>query len=146
MIFFCVWLFLGSIQMAAEIFWRIQKKYLKMDTSTLAKENTLQVWDQSLQMIFQLLVSHVICSSITYTIIANQFQKPFIGQSIVPNLYVITGHGSKGWTLSFGSFALLADIIDGKSTQVWTVFFDREYTMVLRDPRSWKLLLGNFCK
>lgn len=35
--------FLGSIQRVAKIFWRIQKKYLQMDTSTLAKEKTLQV-------------------------------------------------------------------------------------------------------
>ena len=109
--------FLGSIQRVAKIFWRIQKKYLQMDTSTLAKEKTLQVWDQSLQMIFQLLVSHVICSFVpTCTYL---YSKPILGQSIVPNLYVITGHGSKGWTLSFGSSALLADIIDGKSTQVF---------------------------
>ena len=35
--------FLDSIQRVAKIFWRIQKKYLQMDTSTLAKEKTLQV-------------------------------------------------------------------------------------------------------
>ena len=35
--------FLGSIQRVAKIFWRIQKKYLQMDTLTLAKEKTLQV-------------------------------------------------------------------------------------------------------
>ena len=40
------------------------------------------------------------------------------GQSLIPNLYVITGHGSKGWTLSFGSFELLTDLIDGKKPQV----------------------------
>ena len=43
---------------------------------------------------------------------------PIIGQTIVPNLYVNTGHGSKGWTLSFGSIKLLADIIDGTQTEV----------------------------
>lgn len=36
----------------------------------------------------------------------------------MPNLYAITGHGSKGWTLSFGSAELLADIIDGVETKV----------------------------
>ena len=35
--------FLGSIQRVAKIFWRIQKKYLQMDTLMLAKEKTLQV-------------------------------------------------------------------------------------------------------
>jgi D-amino-acid dehydrogenase len=43
-----------------------------------------------------------------------------LGQTLVPNLYAITGHGSKGWTLAFGSAALLADIIDGKETKVST--------------------------
>ena len=40
------------------------------------------------------------------------------GQTLVANLYANTGHGSKGWTLSFGSVQLLADIIDGKQPQV----------------------------
>ncbi len=43
---------------------------------------------------------------------------PFSGQTMVPNLYAITGHGSKGWTLSFGSAELLADIIEGNQTKV----------------------------
>ena len=43
---------------------------------------------------------------------------PIPGQTLVPNLYAITGHGSKGWTLAFGSAVLLADIIDGKETKV----------------------------
>ena len=43
---------------------------------------------------------------------------PIVGQTIVPNLYVNTGHGSKGWTLSFGSIKLLADIIDQVETEV----------------------------
>lgn len=42
----------------------------------------------------------------------------FSGQTMVPNLYAITGHGSKGWTLSFGSAELLADIIEGNQTKV----------------------------
>jgi hypothetical protein len=41
-----------------------------------------------------------------------------IGQTVVPNLYAITGHGSKGWTLGFGSVELLVDIIEGKETKV----------------------------
>ena len=40
------------------------------------------------------------------------------GRTIISNLYTNTGHGSKGWTLSFGSCQLLADIIDQKATKV----------------------------
>ena len=42
----------------------------------------------------------------------------FAGQTIIPNLYVNTGHGSKGWTLAFGSVRLLADIISGDKLEV----------------------------
>ena len=42
---------------------------------------------------------------------------PFIGASNkIPNLYINAGHGSKGWTQSFGASALLADIIAGNPT------------------------------
>ena len=41
---------------------------------------------------------------------------------MISNLYTITGHGSKGWTLSFGSCALLADLIDNTPTNVSIVF------------------------
>ncbi len=47
----------------------------------------------------------------------------FSGQTMVPNLYAITGHGSKGWTLGFGSAELLADIIEGNQTKVKKQFF-----------------------
>jgi len=43
---------------------------------------------------------------------------PIIGRSLISNLYTNTGHGSKGWTLSFGSCELLADIIDKKPTKI----------------------------
>ncbi|OQR82008.1 D-amino acid dehydrogenase small subunit [Thraustotheca clavata] len=43
---------------------------------------------------------------------------PFIGQTMVENLYVNSGHGSKGWTLSFGSAALLADHISGRTPEI----------------------------
>ncbi|KDO26330.1 hypothetical protein SPRG_08403 [Saprolegnia parasitica CBS 223.65] len=43
---------------------------------------------------------------------------PFIGQTLVDNLFVNTGHGSKGWTLSFGSGALLADQISGRTPEI----------------------------
>ena len=41
---------------------------------------------------------------------------------MISNLYTITGHGSKGWTLSFGSCALLADLIDNTPTNVSILF------------------------
>ena len=47
---------------------------------------------------------------------------PIVGQSIIPNLYVNSGHGSKGWTQCFGSIRLLADIIDGSPTEVTISF------------------------
>ena len=40
------------------------------------------------------------------------------GQTIIPNLFVNTGHGSKGWTLTFGSIKLLADIISENKPEV----------------------------
>ena len=40
------------------------------------------------------------------------------GQTIIPNLFVNTGHGSKGWTLTFGSIKLLADIISENEPEV----------------------------
>jgi len=41
---------------------------------------------------------------------------PIIGQTHIPNLYVNTGHGSKGWTFCFGSAALLTQIMCGERT------------------------------
>jgi D-amino-acid dehydrogenase len=43
---------------------------------------------------------------------------PLLGRTKVRNLYVNAGHGSKGWTLSFGSAALLADEISGLRPQL----------------------------
>ncbi|CAI5732226.1 unnamed protein product [Peronospora destructor] len=43
---------------------------------------------------------------------------PLIGCTKVRNLYVNAGHGSKGWTLSFGAGALLADEISGRRPQL----------------------------
>jgi D-amino-acid dehydrogenase len=39
---------------------------------------------------------------------------PYIGRSRVPNLYLNTGHGTLGWTMSCGSAAALADIVGGR--------------------------------
>jgi len=43
---------------------------------------------------------------------------PLIGKTLFPNLYIISGHGSKGWTLSFGSMRMMADIALGKETEI----------------------------
>lgn len=43
---------------------------------------------------------------------------PLIGRTKIRNLYVNAGHGSKGWTLSFGAGALLADEISGLRPQL----------------------------
>lgn len=49
---------------------------------------------------------------------------PFIGRTRIENLFVNAGHGSKGWTLSFGAAALLADLISGLRPQLDVSKFD----------------------
>ena len=46
------------------------------------------------------------------------FEFSLSGKTLISNLFAITGHGSKGWTLSFGSCALLADLVDGTTPEV----------------------------
>lgn len=43
---------------------------------------------------------------------------PIIGRTKYGNLFVNTGHGSLGWTLSCGSARVLTDIIDGKPPEI----------------------------
>ncbi|WP_274626928.1 D-amino acid dehydrogenase [Arvimicrobium flavum] len=43
---------------------------------------------------------------------------PIIGQSRYPNLYLSTGHGTLGWTMSCGSGRVLADVISGKKPEI----------------------------
>jgi len=43
---------------------------------------------------------------------------PIVGATDIPNLYLNTGHGTLGWTMSFGSGRLLADIISGNKTDI----------------------------
>jgi D-amino-acid dehydrogenase len=38
---------------------------------------------------------------------------PIVGHTAIPNLYLNTGHGTLGWTMSCGSAQLLADLISG---------------------------------
>lgn len=44
--------------------------------------------------------------------------RPFIGASKLPGLYINAGHGPLGWTLAMGSAQLLADLIEGRPTQI----------------------------
>ncbi|WP_348635343.1 D-amino acid dehydrogenase [Herbaspirillum sp. LeCh32-8] len=39
---------------------------------------------------------------------------PVVGATPVPNLYINTGHGTLGWTMSCGSGQLLSDLISGR--------------------------------
>lgn len=43
---------------------------------------------------------------------------PVIGATPIKRLYLNTGHGTLGWTMSFGSGRLLADIISGHSPEI----------------------------
>jgi D-amino-acid dehydrogenase len=39
---------------------------------------------------------------------------PIVGGTIVPNLYLATGHGTLGWTMAAGTARVLADLIAGR--------------------------------
>lgn len=43
---------------------------------------------------------------------------PLVGESSIKGLYLNTGHGTLGWTMACGSGRLLADIIDGRGTDI----------------------------
>jgi D-amino-acid dehydrogenase len=43
---------------------------------------------------------------------------PIVGASGIDNLFLNTGHGTLGWTMSFGSARLLADIVSGKQPDI----------------------------
>lgn len=45
---------------------------------------------------------------------ATPSNRPLIGRIGYPNLYLNTGHGTLGWTMSCGSAAALADLVDGR--------------------------------
>ena len=44
--------------------------------------------------------------------------RPFIGPGKLPGLYINAGHGPLGWTLAMGSAQLLADLIEGRPTEI----------------------------
>jgi len=43
---------------------------------------------------------------------------PLVGATSVPNLFLNTGHGTLGWTMSCGSGSILADIVSGKTPAI----------------------------
>ena len=43
---------------------------------------------------------------------------PLIGKTPLENLFLNTGHGTLGWTMSLGSAKLTADIVCGKETEI----------------------------
>ena len=43
---------------------------------------------------------------------------PYIGKTVISNLYLNTGHGTLGWTMGCGSGLAIADIISGRQPQV----------------------------
>jgi D-amino-acid dehydrogenase len=43
---------------------------------------------------------------------------PIVGRTAVPNLFLNTGHGTLGWTMSCGSAQLLADLITGREPAI----------------------------
>ena len=45
---------------------------------------------------------------------------PIIGPTSIPNLYLNTGHGTLGWTMSCGSGHIIADIMSGRTPAIRT--------------------------
>jgi D-amino-acid dehydrogenase len=43
---------------------------------------------------------------------------PYVGRTRYPNLYLNTGHGTLGWTMSCGSGRAIADIVSGNTPEV----------------------------
>lgn len=82
-----------------------------MDTSKLSLSKGLTVLDKD-----RIDISHAEFTTNMRPVSGDDL--PMIGKTYVDNLYANTGHGSKGWTLSFGSNKLIADIIDGNDAEV----------------------------
>ena len=61
---------------------------------------------------------------------------PLVGATPIPNLYLNTGHGTLGWTMSCGSGRLLADLISGRTPEIRSDGLDMG-----RYQRSWKRTL-----
>ena len=48
---------------------------------------------------------------------------PYIGHTPFPNLFLNTGHGPLGWTLSNGSARMIADIMAGRPPEMDPALF-----------------------
>lgn len=49
---------------------------------------------------------------------------PIIGETLIKNLYLNTGHGTLGWTMAAGSGRYLSDILAGQKPEISTEGFD----------------------
>ncbi|MCB2001793.1 MAG: D-amino acid dehydrogenase [Burkholderiaceae bacterium] len=43
---------------------------------------------------------------------------PVVGDSIYPNLYLATGHGTLGWTMAAGTGRVMADLVSGRAPEI----------------------------
>ena len=59
---------------------------------------------------------------------------PIVGATPIPNLYLNTGHGTLGWTMSAGSGRLLADLISGRTPDIESE--DLGYARYLRGAKA----------
>lgn len=59
---------------------------------------------------------------------------PVVGATPVPNLFLNTGHGTLGWTMSAGSGRVLADVVTGRMTDIESA--DLAYGRYLPTPRA----------
>jgi D-amino-acid dehydrogenase len=58
---------------------------------------------------------------------------PVVGRSVLPNLFLNTGHGTLGWTMAAGSGRLLADLMSGRAPEIEHA--DLGYARYVRDAR-----------
>ncbi|WP_313349859.1 D-amino acid dehydrogenase [Paracoccus sp. (in: a-proteobacteria)] len=59
---------------------------------------------------------------------------PIVGATPIPNLYLNTGHGTLGWTMSAGSGRLIADLISGRNPDIAAE--DLGYARYLRGTKA----------
>ena len=59
---------------------------------------------------------------------------PIVGRSPLANLFLNTGHGTLGWTMSCGSARLLADVMTGRAPEIEHA--DLGYARYLREAKS----------
>lgn len=59
---------------------------------------------------------------------------PIVGATPIPNLFLNTGHGTLGWTMSAGSGRVLADLISGRKPDIESA--DLGYARYLKGARA----------